>query len=65
MIDYDKSMYSEEEFGETPTLRDQFAMAALQGMMSSPLGEDESWSCRFLANSSYELADAMMEARNK
>lgn len=62
MIDYDKSMYPEEEFGETPTLRDQFAMAALPTLLSEFLVCD---SVAEIAARSYELADAMMEARNK
>lgn len=60
MIDYDKSMYPEEEFGEAATLRDQFAMAALPTLLAEFLVCD---SVAEIAARSYEFADAMMEAR--
>jgi phosphoenolpyruvate carboxylase len=43
---------------DLPTLRDQFAMAALAGIASRTIGTDQA-----LARAAYELADAMMEAR--
>ena len=50
-----------------PTLRDQFAMAALQGLLSHrgnsfPV---EHYDCVDFSNVSYELADAMLKARDK
>ena len=45
-----------------PTLRDQFAMAALTGILSnSSVQRQPSWE---LAFDSFLLADAMMDARN-
>ena len=55
-------------------LRDQFAMAALMGMLSSKEGADAAaagaasrgiTSGTFAAMIAYEQADAMLEARNK
>lgn len=53
----------------TPTLRDQFAMSALQGILSSPVMGDsdlhesaENW-LKDITESAYEFADAMLEAR--
>ena len=53
----------------TPTLRDQFAMSALQGILSSPVMGDsdlhesaEIW-LKDITESAYEFADAMLEAR--
>jgi hypothetical protein len=45
---------------ETKTLRDEFAMAALQGMLASEAAFD-----RNMAEYAYEYADAMMEERKK
>ena len=45
---------------ETKTLRDEFAMAALQGMLASEAVFD-----RNMAEYAYEYADAMMEERKK
>lgn len=47
---------------ETPTLRDQFAMAALQGILA---GADRNMEDSELAKQAYWAADAMMEARKK
>jgi len=73
MVDYKsmwESAYDENKFlrhniermrgtkTENPTLRDQFAMAALPAMMSHVGWEH--W-----AEYSYEVADMMMEAREK
>lgn len=49
-------------YSEQPTLRDQFAMAALPTLLSEFLVCD---SVAEIAARSYELADAMTEARNK
>jgi hypothetical protein len=46
------------------SLRDKFAMAALTGLLASPI--DRKWSnWRRMADDSYHIADAMMEAREK
>ena len=53
----------EERFGtknETPTLRDQFAMAALTGILSHPQSLNESLPC---AKWCFEQAEAMLKAR--
>ncbi|MGD1868601.1 MAG: hypothetical protein ACFB0F_03605 [Neomegalonema sp.] len=42
-------------------LRDEFAMAALQGLLAHASGEDP----RLSPELAYELADAMLEARKK
>ena len=49
-------------WGETDsaTLRDEFAKAALTGMMADP---NEGRPCDEIATSAYKLADAMMKAR--
>ena len=49
-------------------LRDQFAMAALSGELASQGGDEGYYSERsfkLLAENSYKIADAMMEARQK
>ena len=47
---------------ETPTLRDQFAMAALTGFVAS--GKlSKVYTQEVLAGASYQIADAMMRAR--
>lgn len=46
---------------EQPTLRDQFAMAALTGLLSTSHGQAESVVDQ--ADTAYRYADAMMEAR--
>lgn len=54
---------------QQPNLRDQFAMAALTGFLSSPEGCRQSMLCAGLLNDesmahdAYKIADAMMEAR--
>lgn len=49
----------------TPTLRDQFAMSALQGLLANqqcrPYGA--SFEPDYLSRRAYRLADAMLEAR--
>ena len=48
---------------EPKTLRDEFAMAALQGNLANPSLTFSSWEC--LAEMSYEAADAMLKERFK
>lgn len=43
-------------------LRDQFAGLAMQGMISTVEGEP---ACEWIARTSYEMADAMLEARGR
>ena len=45
------------------TLRDEFAMAALAGMMANPMWDDDD--TPDIAGCAYVLADAMLEARKK
>jgi hypothetical protein len=45
---------------ETKTLRDEFAMAALQGMLAR-----YDYRASYVARDAYEYADAMMEARKE
>ena len=44
----------------TPSLRDQFAMAALTGVMRASIANDRIE----IARRAYEIADAMMEIRD-
>ena len=46
----------------TARLRDEFAMAALQGIVAVVTGP-QTWNCPADARLAYEFADAMMEAR--
>lgn len=48
---------------ETPTLRDQFAMAALQGLCAQTQIHAMSHRSEDTASKAYRLADAMMDAR--
>lgn len=54
-----------ESLHEPPTLRDQFAMSALQGLLANhqcaPMGM--SFEPDYLSRRAYRLADAMLEAR--
>lgn len=50
-----------ESFGESPTLRDQFAMAALQGLIAHASGE----SPHKAPEVAYVIADAMLKARGE
>jgi hypothetical protein len=45
------------------TLRDYFAAKAMQGMVSNPNYSINDWSKRDIAIQSYEMADAMLKAR--
>ena len=49
----------------TPTLRDQFAMSALQGLLANPQCTPMGMSFEpdALSHRAYRLADAMLEAR--
>jgi hypothetical protein len=49
---------------ETKTLRDEFAMAALQGAMVG-YHEKPAVTCNNMATWAYDIADAMMEARKE
>lgn len=48
--------------GETRRLRDEFAAAALTGMIAHPSGAETSEEC---AESAYKIADAMLGEREK
>lgn len=52
---------------EENNLRDDFAMAAMQGYISghtAHYGHDNDWPTNALAAEAYKMADAMMKARN-
>jgi hypothetical protein len=49
--------------GELEKLRDQFAMAALP-FIAETSGRD-AWDYKSVAKAAYQLADEMLEARNK
>ncbi|MEY1276741.1 hypothetical protein AB7080_12215 [Providencia rettgeri] len=68
MIECLKSSYViQPEQGETLTLRDQFAMAAMQGILSNEamiavvIEESAAW----VSREAYIMADAMLAARSK
>ena len=52
-----------DEFNEGMTLRDYFAAKAMQGMVNSDYYANNSYND--IANYSYTMADAMLEARSK
>jgi len=57
--------YFDEQLGKTRvmrgmTLRDYFAAKAMQGLL-----KEFGWNDEFLAKQSYEVADAMLEARGE
>ena len=45
------------------TLRDYFAAKAMQGLLSGTMGPDLVWSQDEAAETAYNVADAMLEAR--
>lgn len=64
---------AKDTIGERPTLRDQFAMAALKGLLSNSLlaeslsqhSDNPDSTARYVAKSAGRFADAMMEERKK
>ena len=60
MFEQTKDYGTEKPAPKTATLRDQFAMAALTGIMAN----HESWgNAQERAERAYEIADAMMKER--
>lgn len=53
--------YIQKTIVEVVSMRDQFAMAALTGMIADPNGPDY----RSVPKKAYEVADAMLEARKE
>lgn len=53
--------YIEEEKELPKSLRDEFAMAALQGLLANPQGKAGHW--KEAAKGAYKAADAMMKER--
>lgn len=53
--------YIQKTIVEVVSMRDQFAMAALTGMIADPNGPDY----RSVFKKAYEMADAMLEARKE
>jgi len=49
--------------GSGMSLRDYFAAKAMQGMIANPSYSANDWSKRDIAIQSYEMADAMLRAR--
>lgn len=47
------------------TLRDYFAVKAMQGMVSSSAYESGDWEQGSIAEQAYQMADAMIAERNK
>jgi hypothetical protein len=47
----------------TKTLRDEFAMAAMQGLLANPEVLLSVTHCEIISGNAYEYADAMMKAR--
>lgn len=58
---YQRVVPSPISMSETLTLRDQFAMAALTGMIADPNGPDYP----SVPKKAYEIADAMLETRKE
>ncbi len=56
-------MEDNEQFGQTPTLRDQFAMAALTGYIAN--NEFGFMTAKDVAEHCYASADAMLAERGK
>ena len=50
-------------YGEGMTLRDYFAAKAMQGLLSATLTPDTIWSQDDAAETAYNVADAMLKAR--
>jgi hypothetical protein len=50
---------------EGMSLRDYFAAKTMQGMIANPSYSINDWSKRDIAIQSYEMADAMLKAREK
>ena len=59
-VGYHRPVITPISMTETLTLRDQFAMAALTGLIS-----DSAWRFHDLAQKAYGFADAMIEARKE
>lgn len=53
--------YIQKTIVEVVSMRDQFAMAALTGMIADPNGPDY----RSVPKKAYEMADAMLETRKE
>lgn len=62
---YAESAYMEGEVPEPKTLRDEFAMAALSGMMGRELRIQKPEDMKVAARIAFEIADAMLAARKK
>ncbi len=62
-MEFDEMM---SELAEKKTLRDEFAMAALTGLMSAA-DQNNIWTCNTTnaVRWAYEAADAMLEARKQ
>ena len=57
--------YSGHEPFDGMSLRDYFAAKAMQAMVSTPAYETGGWAIDDIAEQSYDMADAMLEARSK
>jgi hypothetical protein len=47
------------------TLRDYFASSAMQGLLAGTVRSDTDWSFGALAETAYNMADAMLEAKEQ
>lgn len=64
-----EGMLSREQFADTKTLRDEFAMAAASGLLACPLVRNVTDTLddapAAIAIEAYQYADAMLAERNK
>lgn len=58
-------MSIEDNPWEGMTLRDYLASSAMQGLLAGTVRSDTDWSFGALAETAYNMADAMLEARGQ
>ncbi|MGP2845538.1 hypothetical protein ACTVNB_22170 [Serratia nematodiphila] len=54
-----------QEMASDATIRDYFAVAAMQAMLCAPVGKFEHTNSQQVSLSAYSIADEMLEARNQ
>jgi hypothetical protein len=65
LINDDLGLFSEDRKEEVQTLRDQFATAAMNGVICGGQFRDDWEDCKGVSEFAYEMADAMLKAREK